>query len=189
MLLDNGVLCEDGIPQDVVSSYTSRIASQSVTDIAERTDRRGNGRIRFTDVWLEDKRGTRIQCILTGQDVRFVLAYQCNGDSLPREVVFSITVLSPLGQSLLLLRSDYTGDRFEHIPPRGQVICDVPHFPLMPGEYHLSLYAEKQEEILDWVSFAFDLKVVEGDYFGTGRLPPKTHSPFLVNHFWTMRND
>ena len=186
LLIHNGSLREDGPSEDIVSSYIAHLGTQSITDVAKRKDRKGNGRLKFTDIWIEDKAGNRIECITTGQDVRFVLSFQSDGNSQPKEAVFSISVLSSIGQSLLLFRSNYTGERFEEIPPSGHAVCIIPHFPLTPGDYHLSIYSESQGEVLDWVSFASVLKVHEGDYFGTGRLPPRTHSPFLAEHLWTI---
>jgi len=36
------------------------------------------------------------------------------------------------------------------------------------------------------VSEAGKLSVVEGDYFGTGKLPPNTVGDFLVAHTWSI---
>jgi len=38
--------------------------------------------------------------------------------------------------------------------------------------------------ISDWIISAGKLYVESGDFFGTGKLHPNTHSKFLVNHKW-----
>jgi hypothetical protein len=42
------------------------------------------------------------------------------------------------------------------------------------------------ETVEDYVTDAGKLSVVEGDFFGTGKLPPKTLGDLLVSHKWSL---
>jgi len=80
-----------------------------------------------------------------------------------------------------MLDSDY-----QTLPTRGQLICKLNRLPLSPGRYLFNVYCEINGVLADWVLEAGALSVIEGDYFGTGRLPPATHGGFLVPHEWDL---
>ena len=42
------------------------------------------------------------------------------------------------------------------------------------------------DNLEDYVADAGKLTVVEGDYFGTGKLPPREVGDFIVAHDWTV---
>jgi hypothetical protein len=42
------------------------------------------------------------------------------------------------------------------------------------------------DNLEDYVADAGKLTVVEGDYFGTGKLPPRDAGDFVVAHDWTV---
>jgi hypothetical protein len=42
--------------------------------------------------------------------------------------------------------------------------------------------------VADWVQHAAVLQVIEGDFFGTGRLPSQAHGTFYVDHTWASNS-
>jgi len=99
----------------------------------------------------------------------------------------SLAFVTQYGQPILLCRNDYTGDKFGNLSPKGTAICSIPKFPLVAGVYDINLYAEHNGEVLDWVGTAAQIEVMEGDFFGTGKLPPRSYgSTVLVKHFWSL---
>ena len=42
------------------------------------------------------------------------------------------------------------------------------------------------DEILDWVQRALEFNVIEGDFFGTGRMPSRAHQAVLVEQGWSV---
>ena len=71
-------------------------------------------------------------------------------------------------------------------PPGGVLRCEIERVALMPGTYSLDIFAEGATGVLDWLSSAGDLKVAEGDFFGSGRLPPSGYGSVLMAHSWSM---
>jgi lipopolysaccharide transport system ATP-binding protein len=61
-------------------------------------------------------------------------------------------------------------------------VCRVPRLPLRPGKYGLRFVATVKGVLADFIEDAGVLHVSEGDYFGTGRLPPPAGGAFLVQH-------
>ncbi len=54
----------------------------------------------------------------------------------------------------------------------------------MPGRYTINLYCEVGDVLSDYLREAAVVNVVEGDFFGTGRLSPQGHGGFVVEHDW-----
>jgi lipopolysaccharide transport system ATP-binding protein len=67
-----------------------------------------------------------------------------------------------------------------------RLLCSIPRLPLQPGVYALTIWCKVDFIIEDYVADAGKLTVVEGDYFGTGKLPPREVGDFIVAHNWTV---
>jgi len=55
---------------------------------------------------------------------------------------------------------------------------------LLPGSYSVNIYCTVNGVLADWVVDAARLDVAEGDYFGTGKLPPRRYGAVIVPHRW-----
>ena len=64
-----------------------------------------------------------------------------------------------------------------------------PKFPLMPGVYRVHLYCAANGVTSDWVKDAVTIHVVEGDYYGSGKLPPKGWGHVAAAHDWEILDD
>jgi lipopolysaccharide transport system ATP-binding protein len=89
---------------------------------------------------------------------------------------------------LLTCSTRYKGSYIKTIPSFNEVVCHIPNVPLAPGVYRIDLWACMRGVEEDYIENAGRLVVIEGDFFGTGKLPvPGKHGPFLVDHAWTVR--
>ena len=69
------------------------------------------------------------------------------------------------------------------LTPGGRLICRIPRLPLMAGVYTFTAWCTVGGVLEDHIRDAGSLSVVEGDFFGTGKLPPGA-GDFLVAHTW-----
>src|SRR4029077_82803 len=67
-----------------------------------------------------------------------------------------------------------------------RLLCSIPRLPLQPGVYAFTIWCVVGDNLEDYVADAGKLTVVEGDYFGTGKLPPREVGDFIVAHDWTV---
>ena len=67
-----------------------------------------------------------------------------------------------------------------------RLLCGIPRLPLQPGVYAFTIWCKVGDNLEDYVADAGKLTVVEGDYFGTGKLPPRDGGDFIVAHNWTV---
>jgi hypothetical protein len=122
----------------------------------------------------------------TGEDFEVVLRYE-TADSKPlRDINVAVQVLTLLGEVMLQFYTETAGVRIREAPAVGEVRCHIPRCPLPPGQYTITLWADKGGEPLDWIQRACELTVREGDFFGSGRGQPQSHRSVLVDHSWTV---
>jgi lipopolysaccharide transport system ATP-binding protein len=183
ILLEEGCIQVMGMPQEVVSGYLSRLHRLSSIPLGDRGDRQGDGRLRFAALAIgAGSKGTPA----SGHDLTLGIEYIGQDGPGFSNVVMNIAFYGIHGQFLFMCGNEMAGRRFEHLPPKGHITCRVPRLPLSPGIYLLNLYCTVNGILADWVQQAARLTVSEGDFFGTGRLPPASHGGLLVPHEWSL---
>ena len=187
-LLENGQLVESGTTKTVVDAYLSSIPALCNTSLEHRTDREGNGRLRFADIEFRSDEGVPTEVVQTGKTLLISVAYTSTSDTV-KNVEISIDIYTQNGQYMLMLDNEMVGADFESVPGVGRFSCRVERFPLSPGQYPITLFCRVNGIIADWVSQAALLTVEPGDFYGTGRLPPTTHGGFLIPQKWQIQSN
>jgi lipopolysaccharide transport system ATP-binding protein len=185
MLLDHGEKVTEGPTTRVIEEYVKRLRTRTSVDLAQRTDRVGNGRLRFTSLALESG-GRTIDTPATGQDVDIVLGYETADGQPLRNVNVALTVLTPLGELMLHLYTITRGELLRSLPAAGTVRCSLPRLPLPAGQYLFNVWSDIGGEILDWVQSAVEITVIDGDFYGAGQTPQQSHRTVLVDHDWSV---
>jgi len=185
MLAQSRLVCS-GNTSDVIAAYLSSFQLSSRATLIDRRDRKGNGKLTFTDVEFLSETGTPIEIIQSGRDVQFSVGYKSL--ETQRNVEVSVELFAQSGQCMLIMNSEMVGVAFDSIPSTGRFTCRIERFPLSPGQYHLTLFCRVNGSIADWVQHAALVIVEGGDFYGTGRLPPSSHGGFLVAQDWNIED-
>ncbi|MBE9475315.1 MAG: ABC transporter ATP-binding protein [Chloroflexi bacterium] len=194
-LIDQGKLAITGIPEDVIEFYMRSINKFGHSSSAEENsllniqNREGEGQLRFSSLKIYDNQGNEISSLKCGEDITFKIGYSGNVNLMNKNVVMSIAFFDIFGRPLFLCRSDLQGMEYYQIPQSGRVRCQIPKLPLPPGDYRINLHAEVNGVVADWLIDAYKLTVIEGDYFGSGRLPPRNRGGLLVDHSWLLPSE
>jgi lipopolysaccharide transport system ATP-binding protein len=175
ILLERARIVMDGTAHDVVDAYAEAAAAATNLDLARRTDRQGSGRLRFSHL------GYRLK---TGSDSEIQLTYVSTSEL--RNVDFAISLYTSDGAGAGHFWTTSAGRQFDRLAASGQVTCRIPRTGLYPGTYSVNLFATVGGEVADYVLDAARVEVMEGDFFGTGRLPPPGHGPVLIDHSWSV---
>jgi lipopolysaccharide transport system ATP-binding protein len=188
MLLNAGRIVHAGPSAETVARYVEASRMVGGTWLAERTARPGTGSVRVTSIRLEDAQGDLVSAPATGDSVRFVLDYEAEPGANLSELVVNIVVSEYGGRGLLSFMSQVAGAALQDVPPAGRVTCVVPDLPLMPGHYNVQYSVLLGSELADKVHQAGSLIVGEGDFYGTGRLPPQAdyYGPVLSRQDWSI---
>ncbi len=137
--LDRGRVAREGPAREIVSHYLATALPQAAQELplAERTDRTGSGKVRFTSFHVEDGDGTPVTHVASGRDVGFVLGYEAAGAGPSSSVDVGISVHSRHDTTLFVLYSSYSGRTLRVEGPAGAFRCTIPRLPLAPGRYRV----------------------------------------------------
>jgi lipopolysaccharide transport system ATP-binding protein len=178
MYLRDGQICARGTTREVIDRYVDDVKATARVDVRDRLDREGDGRLRFTEIRVGN--GTSVK---TGDDCKISLSYEgAPGSGMVR---VGLAVYGALVEPVFQCFNDVSGEVITELAATGSFTCTIPKLPLAPGHYTVSVFCDVNGRIADWVQNAAVLEVVEGDFFGNGRLPSGAHGTFYVDHTWT----
>jgi lipopolysaccharide transport system ATP-binding protein len=185
-LLDQGRIVASGNASYVIGQYLQTVSDSKYIALSDRKDRQGNGKLRFVEFSVTSSIHSN-DTIVCGTPTSFVIKYK--GTPPLQNVQVAIGLYTPLGEGVLLLSNDLTGKWFDDLPSTGAFVCHFEKLPLLPGTYVVNLYCTVNGILADWVVDAARIHVAEGDYFGTGKLPPKGYGSVVVDHDWYIINN
>lgn len=186
LLIDNGRLEYSGPTQSVIEEYLSRSQARSDRALSAREDRKGDGRIRFTNISVLNDRHEMVETVTSGQDISLAFEYEIRDSEMLDNAIVQIKFFGVLGQPLFACLSRASLCDPLVLSSGTRLFCNIPRLPLVPGIYTYTIWCTVGGILEDFVSEAGKLSVVEGDYFGTGKLPPNTVGDFLVAHTWSI---
>ena len=186
LLLHSGCTHFLGPADQTVNEYLKLMERSSAVPVEERTDRPGNGQVQIIDIGLWDRRGTRVSHALSGDGLDIVLKIRNLAGSLS-QVRVALTVMDETGHAIAHLNNALTGDEIQLEEGETEVCCCVAGMPLRQGTYYLNAAVSCEGRFLDHVLSAARLMVVEGDFFGSGRVSAAGAPPLLMRHSWSTR--
>ncbi len=183
-LIHNGHALASEVPSVAIEKYLKLNLSKSYINLSDRKDRKGDGRVRFEDLTISNENDDKINAVTSGQTVRLKLRYTSNSEIALGQLSFGVGIYDTF-RRLILCENEMAGCIFRNLPPSGWIVCEIPNFPLYAGRYELNVNCAMNGIVSDWVPNAGTLMVVEGDFYGTGKLPPPSHGGFLTKQVWS----
>jgi lipopolysaccharide transport system ATP-binding protein len=181
-LLHQGQVRDCGTVDSVISKYLEDVNSLEYEPLSTRTNRDGNGKLRFEHFRVSNDEGQ--EAAVCGARTRFEITY--SGTAPLRNIHIAAAIYSQFGQATLYLSSELTGDTFDEIPAHGVFQCEFDRFPLLAGVYTVNLYCSVNGILADWVREAARLSVEGGDFYGSGRSVPPGYGSIAVPHNWKL---
>jgi lipopolysaccharide transport system ATP-binding protein len=189
IVLDKGNIVFRGPIQETIRFYEREIFQKKCVDkpITDRSDRSGTGDVKLVDFHIENGNGEKIDRIHNGSTVKFYFGYRTAREQGAEAVDLNIVVERETGENVFQLGTRFTGQRFEHLPSKGDIICTIKKFPLVPGKYKLNLYLESETNPSDYIIPLTYLNVVDGDFYQSGYCVFEKESKFLVGGSFSFR--
>ena len=187
LLIDGGRLTAYGDTDKVIEEYTFGQKKSAEIPVIDRTDRRGNGKVRFTHVKVRgDSFDERDSDPICGKQATVIVGYKSSSKENLRNPRVAVIFLDSLGSPLFICDTQLKND-FSSLPPVGEISCIIPRLPLAAGSYQIRLWASVNGHEADLVDNAANVHVVDGDFYGTGRSPIKSkHGVFFVDQDWSI---
>ena len=174
-----------GEVEEAVQKYLTQVHKITKTKLAERTDRKGDGRVHIQDFVMCDRDGNELEYLASGQEIDFRIYYSSTENNL-ENVSVAIGLTSHTGAFVSMLGNQMAGETFQVVGRNGFFSCKLRKLPLAPGSYTANLIVRSNDVILDWIQQAATIVVEPGDFFGTGRMPPSTHGGVLLEQEWSL---
>ena len=185
--LEGGKILKRGESNKVIAAYLKnnfQIREQIRFDA--KTERKGNGKIRFKKVNLYDEDEKAISLVQTGKPLTIGLEYVLQKkNDLP--CVFQIVFKDMFGQNLFTCLSRASHNEILRIADNGEIQCRIAKLSLLSGRYSCRISCKLNEVMADSIEDAFVLNVIDGDFFGTGKLQPNDCGSMVIEHSWKIK--
>jgi len=103
-------------------------------------------------------------------------------------LIASLQIKTQLDVPVFLQHNRLTQDDFGLLPKQGAFVCRIKKLPLPPANYQLTYSLLSDGIYLDALSNAIELSVVDGDFYGSGEVPPISHGVCLVDGKWRIES-
>ncbi len=189
-VLKDGQLVHEAPAQEAVEWYLKDMTAPTdnlrLEDFDDPYQRRGDGRLRFTAAYLEDRHGQRTVTPVAGEPVDIVLEYEAK--VALAEVMFWVVIRNHLGAPLTMLHM-HAHDKVYPAPAGpGRVRCHIPKLPLPYGSYHVAILAQDAvgKTRLDQLRTGFEFDVSVSRFFSSSFIPDARHGAVFVEHDWAQ---
>lgn len=176
IFMENGGIRKIGTSEDIIKEYlqvNSAVVTTDLSSLAERTDRTGSGKLKFTDITVLDNYNKPIQEVISGDYLQIRLKYGMTESIDSEKVIFAITFYDQNEEVISLMISDEMGVKFHKLREQGEIIFEIPRLLLRGGSYHLRVFASYMDtaeaNFLDSVYNAYTLNVLPGDIWQSGK--------------------
>lgn len=168
--IDQGQIKQDGPAKEVIRNYLATFAetggaSYDLTDVRARI---GTGEVRFTGLEFLDAEGQVRNMIRSGDSIVFRMHYQAH--KRVQNAHFGVDLYSALGTMITSVNTWSAGFEIPPLEPgRGHVDVQIDSLPVLPGDYHLTLWLASVGGDYDKLDYCAHMSVEPADVFGTGR--------------------
>lgn len=188
IVLDQGqVFSPKGPIGEAIDQYLGQITKLASKPLAERKDRKGDGKITIEELSVLGPSGESQSKYLSGQDVEFQIHYHCRSQVPLKNISFAIGIYHGHSSFVAMLGNELAAQIFEIQLGRGIVSCRMKKLPLTKGTYLLNIIVRENADIQDWVQEAKVLDVENGDFYGTGKAVPDSHGGVLFEQQWAIK--
>jgi len=185
VVLHQGQITYIGNQAEAIAQYLKSLSGNALS-LMDRKDRIGSGAVRVVGIEVKDVHGNTLDSVASAQDLDIYLYFVTATGFRSRRVIASLLLKTQLDVPVFLHHNRLTGDEFGELPESGAFVCRLQRLPLPPSSYQITYSILADGECLDGITNAVEMTVVEGDFFGSGEVPPISHGVCLVDGRWRL---
>jgi lipopolysaccharide transport system ATP-binding protein len=187
LLLHEGHLVQSGRTEDIVRAYISSAATLSEIKLSDRKDRVGRGDVTIDAVQLLDENAAPVTDAVSGMKIVLRVFFTVRNGGRLKDCRISLVILREM-RVYFTLGTDLVDNTALELSGSGCIDFIVPNWPLSGGSYHMNAFVASEGVVQDWVLDAMKLSVIDGDFFGSGKLYHEgwQGESVLVKHTWEM---
>jgi lipopolysaccharide transport system ATP-binding protein len=181
--LRRGQLDFVGSASDAVRRYHNDRGT-APRDLSTRTDREGSQAAAVRSIELVDEHGRTMDAVAAGAPLGLRFRYTCAGAPPSGDARVTLAVTTHLNTPVFVHDNELSGDRLGPLAQSGTFTCTLPRTALPASVYRVSYRITAGGQLVDALADAFELRVVAGDFYGTGLLPDGREAVCLVDAGW-----
>lgn len=185
IFLQQGAVHTDGTITEAVDAYLQTLEQEKVVDISQRTDRKGQGKVRLVGAEVTNHHNGSSTILKTGYPARFVFQVS----SLVPGIACNFNVYDTIGQPVTSFKSRVRGPEDSSDPGNGlKFVCELDELLLLPGRYRVDVAIIGDNRLQDYIEAATVFEVGEGHVRGRPVQPDGKFS-VSMSHRWTLPAD
>jgi len=167
IVLNDGKMTFSGKSEEAVSHYLNSFSIDPSADLTLRTDRKGEGKARFTRIGFENSQSKEVYGFPIGADVVFMLSYVADSEIKNPRII--IGIYDSMNGGVARLDTEVSSGLPGAIPRNGVITCKAYSINLIPGRYTINVALLSGGVMQDYVPGAAYFEVIGSDYFKTGK--------------------
>jgi lipopolysaccharide transport system ATP-binding protein len=184
IVLDKGTVIHSGEAMKTIASYLKDMKSSHV--VFGEQKRAGSGLVRINDIKIQNYQGQPLGVVQSGQDITISLHYELAPSYRNGTIHIGIGVSTQMGTKVFTHSTRLNGTSFKNVPRHGAFLFRIPHLPLPPSSYMLGCTVKVDEAYADIIPDEIELTVVEGDFYGSGKLASASSGICLIDGEWSL---
>lgn len=184
LVLDEGTVGYSGDVKEGLHRYLAAAVARGSKGVNFQ-HRSGDGRATVNDVKVTDFDGNSLALIRSGIDVAFRITIQRHAERV-RDSLLAVGITTLSGDGVMHFSTETFGLRLDELNAKMTMVCKIPRLPLQSGVYSLNLFLKSSGMINDYLIDAYRFEVVDGDFYGTGKLPSEGYPYFLPTYRWEV---
>lgn len=142
--------------------------------ITERTDRKGNGKMRINDIWFENDEGIKVSELISGLAYTLKLGFDRHNEVSNKQCNLVMQFKDDNDQLVNTMATDELGTSLSEIPETGFFQVSIPKLQFRSGSYSMSFMLSEKLSLntehipMDFIADAIKIKVERGDYWNSG---------------------
>ena len=182
IFLQKGTLQLDDTARQCVSGYLKSFESDSL-NLLERTDRRGKGLIRLSDIKITSEDDYSSSTLSVGRPAR--IAFHIT--EVSSDLILIFTLYDQYGQAIVNFNSSVHGQEDRNDSGIGKVvICEINELGLLPGRYRMNIAIFSDGELQDAIEAATTIDVENGELRGRAITTSGAYGSVCFPHRWIL---
>lgn len=186
LTLENGRKAFEGETNEAIDYYLKVDGDKVNTDLKNRIDRSGNGKVIITKVLFKSlDNGNILESVVTGSNIQIEIHYKLNEtDLIGTDLEIGLSFYSRNNHFITVLNNIMVGSPLKISTTIGKIKCNINQFPLTEGLFNIRTVARNKKGIFDLVENATNIYVHKGDYYGHGRINSYGRQGVYINQEW-----
>jgi lipopolysaccharide transport system ATP-binding protein len=183
ILLNNGTVSLCGHTNHIVAAYLKTLEEVACQNLLDRSDRRGFGDVRLTEVSVTVPGNPSSTALLVGRPGRFVFRF----NKLLPMMSCRFTIVDQQGYKVVHFISGATCSNDTYDPSIGPMyICEVEELTLAPGRYGINVLVQTGSALQDYLEAAASFDVRPGVLGGRVISEETPCGAVCLGHRWTI---